>query len=55
MMEASEDVRIDADGITITGETLRMIEVFAQRLGLTPIEALHLAVDKALASDERTA
>jgi hypothetical protein len=54
MTETSEDVRIDADGLTVQGKTLQMIEAFAQKLGVTPVEAIRLAVDDALARDERT-
>jgi hypothetical protein len=42
-----EDVRIDANGMTITGGTLRMIEALAQELGLEPIEALRMALNSA--------
>lgn len=52
MTETGEDVRIDSDGMTIQGETLRMIEALARDLGMEPIDALRLAVDQALARDE---
>ena len=46
-----EDVRIDADGMTIQGETLEMLEALARELGVDPIEALRMALDSALARD----
>ena len=52
MSELGEDVRIDADGMTIQGDTLRMIEALARNLGMAPIDALRLAIDQALAHDE---
>ncbi|MEI6160397.1 MAG: hypothetical protein WCP77_11215 [Roseococcus sp.] len=47
-----DDVRIDADGMTIEGETFRMIEALARKLGVEPIEALRMALNSASARDE---
>ena len=47
-----EDVRRDADGMIIQGQTLRIIEKLARRLGVVPIAALRPAVDRAFFSDE---
>ena len=52
MSELGEDVRIDAEGMTIQGETLRMIQALAQKLGMKPIDALRLAIDPALAYEK---
>jgi hypothetical protein len=49
MTETGEDVRIDADGMTIEGETLRMIESLAEMLSVTPTEALRVAISEARA------